>query len=87
MEIRRIQQTGGSSFIITLPKEWIKLNKINKNDQLGLFSKSDGTLLITPKMISKKPSKLMLNCLVLQGIKNEHKSRRHRTWVHGFCAC
>ncbi|PNX48411.1 MAG: PhoU family transcriptional regulator [Thermoplasmata archaeon M9B1D] len=57
MEIRRVQITGGASYAITLPKDWIKLNKINKNDQLGLFSKPDGTLLITPKMISKKPSK------------------------------
>ena len=58
MEIRRVQITGGASYAITLPKDWIKLNKINKNDQLGLFSKSDGTLLITSKMISKKPSKI-----------------------------
>ena len=57
MEIRRVQITGGSSYVITLPKEWIKSNKIKKNDSLALFSKSDGTLLITTKMIEKKNSK------------------------------
>jgi phosphate uptake regulator len=49
MEIRRVQMTGGSSYIITLPKEWVKSLNIQKNDQVGLLSQSDGTLLITPK--------------------------------------
>jgi phosphate uptake regulator len=39
--------TGGSSFIITLPKEWVKAVRIEKNDPLGLIQQPDGTLLIT----------------------------------------
>ena len=50
MEIRRVQMTGGSSFIITLPKDWIKTANIQKNDPIGLLKQSDGTLLITSKM-------------------------------------
>ena len=50
MEIRRVQITGGSSYVITLPKEWINLFHIKKNDPLGIFRQSDGTLLITPNM-------------------------------------
>lgn len=50
MEIRRVQMTGGSSYIITLPKEWIKASNIKKNDPIGLLTQSDGTLLITSKM-------------------------------------
>jgi len=50
MEIRRVQMTGGSSYIITLPKEWIKSSNIKKNDPIGLTIQSDGTLLITSKM-------------------------------------
>ena len=42
--------TGGSSFIITLPKDWIKSANIQKNDPIGLLQQSDGTLLITSKM-------------------------------------
>jgi phosphate uptake regulator len=42
--------TGGSSYVITLPKEWIKSFKIKKNDPLGVLPQSDGTLLITTKM-------------------------------------
>ncbi len=54
MEIRRVQITGGSSYVITLPKDWVKSVNIKKNDQLGLIRQSDGTLLISPKMIEKQ---------------------------------
>ena len=58
MEIRRVQITGGSSYVITLPKEWIKLSNIKKNDPLGLLKQSDGTLLITSKMVEKQDQKI-----------------------------
>ena len=54
MEIRRVQMTGGSSYVITLPKDWIKSVNIKKNDQLGLTRQTDGTLLITPTMVEKQ---------------------------------
>jgi len=53
MEIRKVQVTGGSSYIITLPKEWVKSVNIKKNDSLGLIIQSDGTLLVTPKMTNE----------------------------------
>ena len=50
MEIRKVQVTGGASFIISLPKEWARSQKIGKNDPLGVLIQEDGTLLITPKI-------------------------------------
>jgi len=50
MEIRKVQVTGGASYIISLPKEWAKAMKIKKNDPLGVLVQPDGTLLITPKI-------------------------------------
>ena len=47
MEIRKVQFTGGSSYVITLPKEWIESEKIKKNDPLGIEIEPDGTLLVT----------------------------------------
>lgn len=58
MEIRRVQITGGSSYIITLPKEWVKSLNIKKNDQIGLITQSDGTLLVTPKIDREHAQKL-----------------------------
>jgi phosphate uptake regulator len=47
MEIRKVQITGGSSFVVTLPKSWIEAQRIRKNDPLGLVIQPDGTLLVT----------------------------------------
>jgi len=58
MNIRRVQLTGGSSFVITLPKEWVKSLNIKKNDPLGINIQSDGTLLITPKITQERLQKI-----------------------------
>jgi len=47
MEIRKVQITGGSSYVITLPKDWAEEQNIQKNDPLGLLAQPDGTLLVT----------------------------------------
>jgi phosphate uptake regulator len=57
MEIRHVQLTGGSSYIITLPKEWITTYNIKKNDPLGIQIQSDGTLLLTPKLTQEQHQK------------------------------
>ncbi len=57
METRKVQQTGGSSFIISLPKEWIRSHGVQKNDLLGILTQSDGNLLITPKIESREELK------------------------------
>ncbi|HEX3000862.1 MAG TPA: PhoU domain-containing protein [Methanoregula sp.] len=50
MEIRRVQVTGGASFVVTLPKVWAEEQKIKKNDALGMVAQTDGTLLVTRKI-------------------------------------
>jgi len=54
MEIRKVQVTGGSSYIITLPKEWTKSLNIKKNDQLGLITQPNGTLLVTTEITGRQ---------------------------------
>ena len=49
METRKVQMTGGSSFVITLPKEWTRSYKIKKNDIVGVEVQQDGSLLVLPK--------------------------------------
>jgi len=48
IENRKVQQTGGSSYIISLPKEWIKEHNIKKGDNLSILSQPNGNLMITP---------------------------------------
>lgn len=53
IETRKVQQTGGSSFIISLPKEWIEKHKIKPKDTLGILSQPDGNLLVSPNINSE----------------------------------
>jgi phosphate uptake regulator len=55
MELRKVQFTGGSSYVLTLPKEWIDAEKIKKNDSLGVEVLQDGALLIT-RSIDQEPA-------------------------------
>lgn len=58
MEIRRVQITGGSSFTISLPKDWVRSQEIGKNSPVGLNIQSDGTLLVHPNVNKGKIEKV-----------------------------
>lgn len=58
MDIRKIQMSGGSSYIVSLPKKWINRNKIEKNDPIGLIEQDDGTILITPNTSGEQIQKV-----------------------------
>lgn len=53
MEIRKLQRTGGGTFILSLPKKWIKKYSLEKGDSFALFEQENG-LFITPKFEEKK---------------------------------
>lgn len=57
IETRKVQITGGSTYVISLPKKWINKVKIKSGDGIALIPRSDGTLLINPKL-SKKQDEL-----------------------------
>ena len=48
MDIRKIQVTGGSSYMVTLPKEWAEKIGLKKNAPVGLQPQPDGSLVIYP---------------------------------------
>ena len=54
MEIRKVQMTGGSSFVVSLPKAWINALNVKKNDPLGLITQPDNTILITTKITGEQ---------------------------------
>jgi len=53
VEIRKVQFTGGSSYVMTLPKEWIERENIKKNDPIGVEIQPDGTLLVTKATVEE----------------------------------
>ena len=58
MEIRKIQKTGGSSYIVSLPKAWARENGIEKKTQVGIITRHDGTLIITTKIEGEQEHKV-----------------------------
>ena len=48
MDLRKIQITGGSSYMITLPKDWADSVGLRKNDTVGLQPQPDGSMVIYP---------------------------------------
>jgi phosphate uptake regulator len=54
MEIRRVQMTGGSSYVITLPKDWVESSHVKKNDPLGILIQPDGTLVVTTNITGEQ---------------------------------
>ena len=50
IEIRKVQMTGGSSFVLTLPKDWADSVHLVKNEPLGVIVQPDGSLIITKNL-------------------------------------
>ncbi len=48
MELRKIQVTGGSTHVISLPKKWVDRNGLQRSETLAIHEEPDGSLLIVP---------------------------------------
>jgi phosphate uptake regulator len=61
MEIRKIQRTGGSTFIVSLPKQWADRIGVTNGMNVGITTRPDGTLLIIPNTSSPSPAQNLLD--------------------------
>ena len=52
-ETRKLQVTGGSTYIVSLPKKWIDQNQLKKGSEISL-REEDGLLSIMPKGAAKQ---------------------------------
>jgi phosphate uptake regulator len=53
-EQRKLQVTGGSTFILSLPKEWATKNELKKGSLMVVRTEDDGSLSIAPSSFPKK---------------------------------
>lgn len=61
MEVRKLQLIGGSSYMISLPKDWIRENTLNQGDEIAL-SRHKQHLKIQPKKYAgNQPKKTHIN--------------------------
>ena len=49
VDVRKLQKMGGSTYLVSLPKEWIKKNNLSQGDPVAIFETSDGNLIVDPK--------------------------------------
>ncbi len=53
-EQRKLQITGGSTYIVSLPKDWVVKNQLKKGSPMVLREEDDGSLSVTPPKLDKK---------------------------------
>jgi phosphate uptake regulator len=56
-EARKLQVTGGSTYIISLPRKWVTRNQLRKGNSLILHEEDDGSLSVTPSGLAKQEKK------------------------------
>ena len=76
-EYRKIQRVGRGSYIVTLPKEWIKDLGLDKGSNVALHIQDDSSLLVIPQKVLEpegKAQKVGHHTLIrvkLPGVKEE----------------
>ena len=56
-EQRKLQMTGGSTYILSLPKDWVTRNQLHKGSLLVFAEKDDGSLSLFPSKFEKQEKK------------------------------
>jgi phosphate uptake regulator len=56
-EQRKLQMTGGSTYILSLPKEWVTRNQLKKGSLMVLSEQDDGSLSLFPPKLEKPEKK------------------------------
>ena len=61
-EVRKLQVTGGSTYVLSLPKKWANQMGLRKGSKLTLVRQNDGSLLVTPEELKKleKPAEAII---------------------------
>lgn len=57
-DVRRLQRTGQSTFIVSLPKNWVEEMKLGKGDLVTILRHGDQSLLLSPRDIRKATENL-----------------------------
>jgi phosphate uptake regulator len=53
-EQRKLQMTGGSTYILSLPKDWVLRNQLEKGSSMTVREEDDGSLSVAPSKLEKR---------------------------------
>jgi phosphate uptake regulator len=61
-DVRKLQITGGSTYIISLPKQWVTQMALTKGSAVTLMRQNDGSIALLPKNFKKneKPTETVI---------------------------
>jgi len=71
MDFRKVQVTGGNSFVVSLPKNWVKDVGLKAKDAVAIITQPDSSLLIIPKKELRETSKSEATIDVTQGLDKD----------------
>jgi phosphate uptake regulator len=60
MELRKIQITGGSTHVVSLPKKWVDRSGLGRSDTVAIHEEPDGSLLLIPHSEGRTKQKALL---------------------------
>ncbi|TMI61676.1 AbrB/MazE/SpoVT family DNA-binding domain-containing protein [Candidatus Bathyarchaeota archaeon] len=85
LELRKLQMTGGASYTVSLPKDWIKAQGLKMGDVVAVMPRPDSSLTIIPHqkvaLGQEKGSEV-----VLTPSKDQDKERILRTFIAQYLA-
>ena len=74
MERRKISTLGRYSLIVTLPKNWTKMNKLQGGDEVSIKIQGDGSLIIHPEFdFKEKQNEVILPINVNEDVKTTQR--------------
>ncbi len=56
METRKLQKTGGSTYIVSLPKHWVTSSKLKEGDPVSMVIDDNGLLVLDHNLGTSRPS-------------------------------
>lgn len=83
METRKIQFTGRSTYLVSLPKGWVKARKLKVGDLVYISENPDGTLSLSAR--AQRPDPRVVATLEIDGLTPEMIERRIIAhYIRGF---
>ncbi len=60
MDYRRLIKFGNSSFVVSVPKDWLRKNNLQKGDMVYMNENGNNELVVSPRMEETEPESLTL---------------------------
>ncbi len=83
MESRKIQFTGRSTFIVSLPKKWVEKKGIKVGDRIAMEETEEGSLILDSEL-TPKPESLRISIDITNNEPREVERKVVSTYLNGF---